>query len=87
MARLFSIYFEYLGVPYSAMVSVRSTPFFNEYILNHFDDSLIRMLPGNKIISTTSGNFIFQNADGMEYTPLMQTILRAVSRHLQGSEV
>ena len=87
MARLFSIYFEYLGLPYSAMVSVRSTPFFNEYVLNHFDDSLIRMLPGNKIISTPSGNFIFQNADGMEYTPLMQTILRAVSTHLQGSEV
>ena len=33
MARLFSIYFEYLGLPYSAMVSVRSTPFFNEYVL------------------------------------------------------
>ena len=87
MARLFSIYFEYLGVPYTAMISVRTTPFFNEYVLNHFDDSLIKMLPGNKIISTPSGSLQFMPSCEMESTPLMKAILRAVSSHLQSSEV
>jgi hypothetical protein len=45
------------------------------------------MLPGNRIISTPSGTFKFLNADGMETTQLMQIILKAVSRHLQSSEV
>lgn len=87
MARLFSIYFEYKGLPYAAMVSVRTTPFYNEYVLNQFDDSLVHMLPGNKIISTPSGAIKFQDAAEMEATPLMETILRAVSTHLQSSEV
>lgn len=69
------------------MVSVRDTAFFTEYTLNHFDDALIHMLPGNKIISTPEGSMIFQNAAGLEQTPLMETILRAVSNHMQGTEV
>ncbi len=87
MARIFTIYFEYKGAAYNAMVSVRPTPFFTEYTLNHFDDNLMRMLPGNKIIATPSGQFSFQNTPSIEGSQLMNEILKAVASHLHGTEV
>ena len=86
MARIFNIYFTYDNAQHTAMVSVRKTPFFTEYTLN-FDEALMRQLPGNKIISMASGHFVFQHAGSLNLTPLMQEIIRAVSQHLQASQV
>jgi hypothetical protein len=70
---------------YNAMVSVRTTAFFTEYTLN-FDDELMELLPGNKIISTSPEHFIFQHASSSELSPLMKEIIRAVSQHAQATE-
>ena len=87
MARIFNIYFTYDGRTYSAVVSVRTTPFFTEYNLNNFSEELTELLPGNKIISRGAGHYVFQNA-GNEHSPLlMEAIIRAVSEHLHTSEV
>jgi hypothetical protein len=86
MARIFNIYFNYNNAVYNAMVSVRTTPFFTEYILD-FDEELMELLPGNKIISTSPDHFIFQHASSQESNPLMQEIIRAVSQQAQITEV
>ena len=62
MARIFNIYFEFEGIMYSAMVSVRTTPFLAEYTLNNFNEELLELLPGTKILSHSPGHFVFQNA-------------------------
>lgn len=67
------------------MVSVRKTPFFTEYTLR-FDEEMLQLLPGNKIISTSSDHFIFQHASPEETSPLMEEIIRAVSQHSQKTE-
>ncbi|MGN6166306.1 MAG: hypothetical protein ACTHOF_17375 [Flavisolibacter sp.] len=86
MARIFNIYFNYNGSMRSAMVSVRTTPFFTEYTLD-FDEELMELLPGNKIISTASNHFTFQHASSLEVTPLMKEIIGAVSQQSQKTEV
>ena len=86
MARIFNIYFPYEGMQYNAMVSVRTTPFFTEYTLNNIHDSLLEVLPGNKIISTGSNHFTFQNASHENSTELMEAIIRAVAEHLHATE-
>lgn len=86
MARIFNIYFNYNDSMRSAMVSVRTTPFFTEYTLD-FDEELMELLPGNKIISTSSDHFTFQHASSLEVTPLMREIIGAVSQHSQKTEV
>jgi len=85
MARIFNIYFSYEGSMHHAMVSVRKTPFFTEYTLD-FNEELMQLLPGNKIISTSAGHFIFQHASSSELNPLMKEIIRAVSQHLHTTE-
>jgi hypothetical protein len=70
---------------HNAMVSVRTTPFFTEYTLN-FEEELMEILPGNKIISTSSDHFTFQHASSGESSPLMQEIIKAVSQHSQKTE-
>ena len=85
MARIFNIYFEFNGTVRNAMVSVRSTPFFTEYTLD-FDEELMQVLPGNKIISTSPDHFIFQHTSSQETSPLMQEILKAVSQQAQATE-
>jgi hypothetical protein len=87
MARLFSIFFDYEGLPYSAMVSVRTNPFFTEYELNQLDEKILSMLPGNKIIENSPGSFSFLNHHGKQSTLLMHVIINAVASHLQASEV
>ena len=85
MARIFNIYFTYNNRMHNAMVSVRNTPFFTEYTLN-FEEELMELLPGNKIISTSSDHFIFQHASSEDSSPLMQEIINAVSQHSQKTE-
>ena len=86
MARIFTINFHYDDAFYNAVVSVRSTPFYTEYILTNFNEELLKSLPGNKIISKGSGHFIFQNANDEHSDLLMKTIIRAVSEHLHATQ-
>ena len=83
MARVFNIYFAFEGMMYNAVVSVRSTPFLTEYTLNNFNEDLLELLPGNKILSQSPGHFVFQNASSENSTPLMNAIIKAVSEHMQ----
>lgn len=71
---------------YNAVVSVRSTPFHTEYTLNNFDDELLELLPGNKILSKSPGHFIFQNTAPENSSDLMSAIIKAVSEHLHATE-
>lgn len=82
MARIFNIYFEYEGMAYNAMVSVRATPFFTEYTISAGEE-LMQQLPGNKIASKGPDHYVFLNADKAGPTKLMDSIIQALSRHLQ----
>ena len=82
MARIFNIYFEFEGMVYNAVVSVRTTPFITEYTLNNFNDELSRLLPGNKILSDVPGQFVFKNASSQNSTTLMNAIIKAVAEHM-----
>ena len=84
MARIFNIYFEYEGMAYNAMVSVRPTPFFTEYTISAGEE-VMHLLPGNKIASKSPDHFVFLNADNAVRTKLMESIIQALSRHLQAS--
>ena len=81
MAQIFNIYFTYDDVPHSAMVSVRKTHFFLEYTLHNLTDDLLQQLPGNRIISRSVNDFIFQHASPEHQTDLMVTLLKVVSEH------
>ena len=82
MARIFSINFIHDGEEHTAMVTVRTTPFFTEYSLM-IDEILSKQLPGTKIISTTSDALVFANATFDETTPLMTELINAVRLHIQ----
>jgi hypothetical protein len=82
MARIFNIYFTYNGMMHNAIVSVRTTPFFTEYSLNNFNEDLLALLPGNKILSKSPDHFIFQNASSEHSPALMNAIIQAVAEHL-----
>jgi hypothetical protein len=82
MARIFNIYFEFEGMMYNAVVSVRSTAFLTEYTLNNFNEELLELLPGNKILSQSPGHFIFQNASSENSATLMNAIIKAVAEHM-----
>jgi hypothetical protein len=83
MARLFTISFSYNEEWYSTLVTVKTTPYYIEYTLNNLNAALLRLLPGNKIISPTPKNFLFPNANAEHSIRLMNTIIKAVSLHLQ----
>ena len=87
MARIFNIYFYYDDMVYNAVVSVRNTPFFTEYILSSFNEELKELLPGNKIISKDGRQFSFQNATSKNSSELMTAIIGAVRMHLQATKV
>jgi hypothetical protein len=84
MARIFNIYFEFEGMVYNAIVSVRTTAFLTEYTLNNFNENLLELLPGNKILSQSPGHFVFQNASSENSTILMNVIIKAVAEHMHG---
>lgn len=87
MARIFSIQFDYDGTLYTAMVSVRDTPFFTEYSISMLDEEVLRQLPVNKIVSTGPHHFTFLNTPEKEQSSLMEAIIHAVSNHLQTTPV
>ncbi|HUC79357.1 MAG TPA: hypothetical protein VMR70_00520 [Flavisolibacter sp.] len=82
MARIFNIYFTYDDVLYNAIVSVRTTPFFTEYVLGNMDTELSFLLPGNKVLSQTPGVFFFQNIAAHHSQALMNEIIRSIKEHL-----
>jgi 2-keto-3-deoxy-galactonokinase len=86
MARIFNIYFSYNNEMHNAVVSVRTTPFFTEYSLSSFNEELLGLLPGTKIISKSRDSFIFQNATPDNSNELMEEIIRAVAEHLQATK-
>jgi len=86
MARIFNIYFLFDGLMYNAVVSVRSTPFLTEYTLNNFNEVLLELLPGNKILSRSPDHFVFQNVSSDHSTELMNSIIKAVSEHMHATE-
>lgn len=86
MARIFNIYFDFEGLMYNAVVSVRSTPFHTEYTLNNFNEELLELLPGNKILSRSPGHFVFQNTSPENSSVLMEAIIKAVSEHMHTTE-
>lgn len=71
---------------YNAVVSVRATPFLTEYTLNNFNEELLQLLPGNKILSQSPGHYVFQNAGDRHSAELMNAIIRAVSEHMHATE-
>ena len=83
MARIFTISYSFQGVTYNTMVSVRTTPFYREYTLNNLDEHILLQLPGNKIISLSTRQFIFPNAGPASSNELMSAIINAVMMHLQ----
>lgn len=83
MARIFNIYFLFDGIMHSAVVSVRTAPFYTEYILKNCDEELMKLLPGNKILSQAPGHFVFQNAAPHNSDALMNAIIKAVAEHVQ----
>lgn len=85
MARIFNIYFHYDGRMHNAVVSVRTTPFFTEYVLNNFNEELLEMLPGNKIVSTSPDQYRFQNATEQP-NELMKAVIKAVAEHLHATQ-
>ena len=88
MARIFNIYFTYDDVLHSAIVSVRTTPFFTEYTLGNLDVDLALLLPGNKLYSQTPGQLFFQNVSSNHSTVLMNAIIKSIAHHLHaGNDV
>ena len=86
MARIFNIYFYFDDMMHNAVVSVRTTPFLTEYTINNFNEDLLNLLPGNKILSQGPGHFVFQNATAENSTALMDAIIKAVSEHLHATQ-
>lgn len=85
MARIFNIYFSYNDTMHNAIVSVRSTAFFTEYTLSGISEDLLRLLPGNKILSTLYDGLFFQSAGPGNSDELMKEIIRAVEEHLHAT--
>lgn len=83
MARIFTIQFTYDNESYNVMVSVTTTPFYKEYTLQNLDRSFSTLLPGKKLIATSSSTYLFPNATGGHSTELMNCIIDAVKSHLQ----
>ncbi|MDQ3279248.1 MAG: hypothetical protein M3Q06_13045 [Bacteroidota bacterium] len=83
MARIFTISFSFLGLTYNTVVSVRTTPFYQEYTLSNLEADVLLLLPGNKIISPSTRQFLFPNAGPAHSKELMNAIISAVMMHLQ----
>lgn len=65
------------------MVTVRTTPFFIEYVLSGLEANLLLLLPGNTIISPSPKQFHFSNATPENSKVLMNILIKAVEEHLQ----
>jgi len=85
MARIFNIYFTYDDVTHSAVVSVRTTPFFTEYLLGNLDTDLYLLLPSNKIISNAPGHLFFQNTTQVHSQSLMDVIIKSIAKQLHAN--
>ena len=82
MARIFTIRFTYENNLHNAMVFVKETPFFTEYKLNMLEFDLLKLLPSDKVISSSPDHFTFFNSTGIEHSDLMKEIIKAISEHI-----
>jgi hypothetical protein len=82
MARIFTIRFTYEDELHNAIVFVKETPFYVEYNLNMLDINLLKLLPSDKIISSTQDHFKFANSHDEEDSVLMKEIIKAISEHI-----
>lgn len=62
---------------------MRPTPFATEYTISMLEDDLMDALPGNRILSAEPGKFVFAHHNGVSPTTLQQSVLRAISEHVQ----
>jgi hypothetical protein len=83
MARIFSINFTYAGMNHSAMVSVRTTPFYTEYSINSLNEELLEILPSTKIISSAPNQYFFEHIPKEKTTPLMEILIKEISLHMR----
>ncbi|MDQ3681981.1 MAG: hypothetical protein M3352_02770 [Bacteroidota bacterium] len=83
MARLFSIQFDYQGIGYNAMVTVRTTPFFTEYQLSMLDEEVLNQLPDKRILSSSPMHYVFASHNSNASKDLMNEILRSIADHVQ----
>jgi hypothetical protein len=51
--------------------------------LNNFNEELLELLPGDKIVSRAPDHYIFQDASSENSADLMDAIIKAVSEHMQ----
>ena len=82
MARIFTIRFTYEEVQHNAIVFVKETPFFVEYKLNMLDINLLKLLPSDRIISSTHDHYKFVNSKEDEPSDLMKEIIKAINEHI-----
>ncbi len=87
MARIFSINFPHQGEMQNALISVRNNHSYTEYNIEMIHDELLKLLPDNKIISTSSKHFVFPNATTAHSENLMNEIIKAVANHVQSLHV
>jgi hypothetical protein len=88
MARIFNIYFTYDDILHNAIVSVRTTPFFTEYILGNLDEDLRMLLPDNRLFSQAQGEFYFENITTDHSEVLMKVLIKTIAHHLHaGNDV
>lgn len=79
MARIFTINFLYEGADQSAMVAVRTTPFFTEYTLSMITPEIMQQLPCDRVISTANHYRFAETSETA--TELMEEILKAIASH------
>ena len=82
MARIFTIRFTYESNMHNAMVFVKETPFFTEYRLNMLEFDLLKLLPSDRVISSSPDHFEFANATDQDNIILMKEIIKAISEHI-----
>ena len=81
MARIFNIYFTYADVMHGAIVSVRTTSFFTEYILGNLDEEVKEQLPSTVIISQPGTALYFQH--GAQHSKeLVSIIINSLAAHI-----
>ena len=84
MARIFSIQFYHDDCLQHALVSVHEKSLCIEYKITLLDQDILGYLPGNKIIYTATGQFIFSDVEANPemYTDLMKEIIDAIAKHM-----
>ena len=82
MARIFSIQFNFNNALHNALISVHETPYHTEYKISMMDNDMMSLLPGDKVISTSTNQFSFPNTPSHTYSELMKIIITEIAGHI-----